>query len=38
MSYLRIIECYAELYSTLFSVQTENFIFLPNNMVFNIRF
>ena len=36
--YLRIIENYADLYNTLFYVQTEKFIFLPDNLVFNISF
>ena len=35
---LRIIENYADLYNTLFYVQTEKFIFLPNNLVFNTSF
>ena len=36
--YLRIIENYADLHNKLFYVQTEEFIFLPNNLVFNISF
>ena len=36
--YLRIIEKFADLYNKLFYVQTEKFIFLPNNLVFNISF
>ena len=36
--YLRIVEKYADLYYTLFYVQTEKFIFLPYNLVFNISF
>ena len=35
---LRVIENYADLYNTLFYVQTKKFIFLPNNLVFNISF
>ena len=36
--YLRIIEKFAGPYNKLFYVQTEKFIFLPNNLVFNISF
>ena len=36
--YLRIIENFADLYNKLFYVQTEKFIFLPNNLDFNISF
>ena len=36
--YLRIIENYADLHNTLFYVQTENFSFLANNLVFNTSF
>ena len=36
--YLRIIENFADLYNELFYVQTEKFIFLPNDLFFNISF
>ena len=36
--YLRIIENFTDLCNKLFHVQTEKFIFLPNNLVFNISF
>ena len=36
--YLRIIENFADLYNELFYVQTEKFIFFPNDLVFNISF
>ena len=36
--YLRNIENLADLYNKLFYVQTEKFIFLQNNLVFNISF
>ena len=35
---LRIIENYADLYNTSFYVQTEKFIFLQNNLIFNFDF
>ena len=36
--YLRIIENYADLLNTLFYVQTEKFIVLLNDLVFNFSF
>ena len=36
--YLWIIENYADLYNILFYVQTKNFIFLQDTLVFNIIF